>query len=689
MSKKTKLGTISVLYTKKGIKSRISFGADARYNKGMDKHSPLFLVDVAPIVPLGAGGRASFSYLSDADISSGSLLLVPFGRQHVRGVALSCVGISEAPRPMRLKRVSSVLVPSFLTPEQVELAGHISETCLTPLGKTLRHFLPPQVKERVKKTESETIGHGKKRPLRLTAGEKRLAEKLVSKSKKPAFLRMSAQESLRIIAGAARSLPKGSQTLVLVPEILAIPATSEFLRGVFGPDRVAILHSKLAPGAFFSAWERVRSGKADVVIGTRQALFAPFRRLGLAAVLEEAEAVGYKQWDMSPRYDGRRVAETLADMQGAHLVFSGEIPESAVELRVEERSIRIFPSLRPEPDTDVVLVDMRQERWKKNYSIFSEMLRYEIGNVRARGERVLLIASRGGLDTFSVCESCKHIPRCPDCDRALRSSREGHFFCPACAYRTTEFPRCEKCGSMSFRNVGSGTEKIEREAKRFFPGSRVVRVEEASRRKSGSVEEAVAAANEADIVIGTPAVLNAGQLPKVGLVAIMDAENLLSFPDFQADERFVRIVGRAKRSVGSEGRGTFILQSYHPERELFQSVANGTEHAFLAKSSEDRRALRYPPFYTLFRISFRDPDESAASESAERAYALLAPEAERFPDIRVSPPRKPISAKTRGRYERTILVSVARGEGFPEPLSRILRSLPKGWIFDPDPLSLL
>lgn len=655
----------------------------------MDKHPSLFLVDVAPIVPLGAGGRASFSYLSDADISSGSLLLVPFGRQHVRGVALSCVGISEAPRPMRLKHVSSVLVPSFLTPEQIALAAHVSETCLTPLGKTLRHFLPPQVKERVKKAEPETAERGKKRPLRLTTDEKRLVEKLVSKSKKPAFLRMSAAESLRIIAGVARSLLKGSQTLVLVPEILAIPATSEFLRETFGPDRVAVLHSKLAPGAFFSAWERVRSGEADIVIGTRQALFAPFRDLGQVALLEEAEAVGYKQWDMSPRYDGRRVAETLADMHGAHLVFSGEVPESAVELRVEERSIRIFPSLRPESDTDVVLVDMRQERWKKNYSIFSEMLRYEIGNARKRGERVLLIASRGGLDTFSVCESCKHIPRCPDCDRALRSSREGHFFCPACAYRTTEFPRCEKCGSMSFRNVGSGTEKIEREAKRFFPGSRVVRVEEASRRKSGSAEEVVAAANEAGIVIGTPAVLNAGQLPKVSLVAIMDAENLLSFPDFQADERFVRIVGRAKRLAGSEGKGTFILQSYHPERELFQGVSNGTEHAFLVKSSEDRRALRYPPFYTLFRISFRNPDESAASESAERAYALLAPEAERLPDVRISPPRKPISAKTRGRYERTILVSVARGEVFPEPLSRILRSLPKGWIFDPDPLSLL
>ena len=590
---------------------------------------------------------------------------------------------------MRLKRISSVLVPSFLTPEQIAIAGHISETCLTPLGRTLRHFLPSQTKERVKKAEPETAEDGKKRPLRLTAEEKRLADKIVSKSRKPAFLHMPAAPSLRVIAGAIRSLPKGSQSLILVPEILAIPMASEFLRETFGQKRVSVLHSKLAPGAFFAAWERVRSGETDIVIGTRQALFAPFHDLALVALLDEAEAVGYKQWDMSPRYDGRRVAETLAGMHDAHLVFSGEIPESGIELRVEERSIRMLSLVRPEAPTEVVLVDMRQERWKKNYSLFSEMLRYEIGNTRKRGDSVLLIASRGGLDTFSVCESCKHIPRCPDCDRALRSSREGHFFCPACAYRTTEFPRCEKCGSMSFRNVGAGTEKIEREAKRFFPGSRVVRVEEASRRKSGSVEDAVADAREADIIVGTPAVLNVGQLPKVSLVAIMDAENLLSFPDFQADERFVRIVGRAKCLAGSGGKGMFLLQSYHPERELFQSVANGNESAFLAKSSEDRRALRYPPFYTLFRVSFRDPDESAASESAEHAYTLLAHEAEALPLVRVSPPRRPISAKTRGRYERTILISVARGEPFPESLSRTLRSLPKGWIFDPDPLSLL
>lgn len=657
----------------------------------MDNSPLFFLVDVAPLVPLGTGIRASFSYRSETEVALGSLVLVPFGRRQVRGVVLSCTEVSEVPHPMKLKRITSVLVPSFLTPEQIALAAHVSETCLTPLGRTLRHFLPPQTKERAKKPDAETKKEARttKRPLRLTAEEKRLADKIVSKSRKPVFLPLSVEGSLRVLARAIRSLPKGSQALVLVPEILAVPLATQFLRETFGRERVAVLHSKLSPGVFFSAWERVRSGQVDIVLGTRQALFAPFRRLALVVLLEESEAVGYKQWDMSPRYDARRVAETLALMHGAALVLSGEIPGSEARFRARERSIRMLAPLRLEPVADTVLVDMRQERWKKNTSLFSETLRHGIGKARGHGESALLIVSRGGLDTFSVCESCKHIPRCPSCDRALRSSREGHFFCPSCAYRTAEFPRCEQCGSMSFRSVGSGSEKVEREAKRFFPGARIVRVEEASRRKSGSVEDTVEDALEADIIVGTPSVLNMGRLPKVGLVAIMDAENLLSFPDFQADERFVRIVGRAKRRWDARRNGVLILQSYHPERELFRSVAEGREADALEQSLADRRALRYPPFYTLFQVSFRDPEESVAAESAERAYALLAREAEALPAVRISPPRAPIAAKTRGRYERTILVSVPRGEWFPPVLSRVLRSLPKGWTFDPEPLSLL
>lgn len=651
----------------------------------MKKHLPLYLVDVAPIVPLGSGVRASFSYLSETDVLRGSLLLVPFGKRLVRGVALTSTGIAEVPRGMRLKRISAVLSPSFLTSEQLALAGSVSDTCLTPFGRTLRHFLPPQTRERVTGDGSgKKMSEGKKQSLRLSAAEKRLAEKILV-PKKPAFLAMPSWESLRVIAGAVRSLPKGAQSLILVPEILAVPSAEEFLRDTFGRERLAVLHSRLSPGAFFTAWERIRSGEADIVLGTRQAIFAPFRSLGLLAVLDEAETVGYKQWDMSPRYDGRRVAETLASLHGARIVFSGEIPASEIRFRAEERSVRIFRSPHPAPETRTVLVDMRQEHWKKNRSLFSEVLRHEIGEARRRDGSVLLIASRGGLDTFSVCESCRHIPRCPRCDRALRSSREGHFSCPACAYRTRDFPRCERCGSMSFRSVGSGTEKIEREAKRLFPGSRVVRIEESARRKTGSAE----AVTEADILIGTASALSVGRLPKVRLVAIMDAENFLSFPDFQADERFVHVVGRARRLAGSVGRGILVVQAFHPERELFRRVADGTEDAFLEKTLEDRKMLRYPPFYTLFRVSFRDPDESVAEEMADRAYGLLAKVAGTLGDVRVSPPSKPLSPKTRGRYERTIVVSVPRGERFPEPLSRVLISLPKGWIFDPDPLSIL
>lgn len=647
------------------------------------KKTAFFLCDIAPLVPLPYGRRDTYSYLSTEEVPEGSLVSIPFGIRETKGVVLSCGRILPGQETnARLKRITEVIEPSFLTGKQILLARTISEACLTPLGKTFRHFLPTRAKERA--TGIRRTGEIRFRP---DEEEKRLIGDTMSETRR-VFLEASRGKAFRILAGIIRKLPKASQTLILVPERIALPGAERFFSSVFGADQVAVLSSSVSPGTFYTAWEKTRSGKARVVIGTRQALFAPFRKLGLAALLEESEALGYKQWDMSPRYDARKVIETLVSLHGARLVLSGETMSEAISFRKSRKTVRHIITKRPSAPPRIDLINMREERFRKNFSLLSAGLKTAIGGMKTDGIRAILIVSRSGLDRFSVCEECKTVPRCPHCDRALRSTREGHFRCGTCSFRTTTFPRCVSCGSLSFKNIGSGTEKIEQELRRHSPGLDIVRIDERALRNQRSETSLFERALTADVIIGTPSVLNLGTLPKVGLVAILDAENLLSFPDFQTDERFVRMVHRAALAITGIGTGSVMIQTFRPEQELLRNLREGVERTTLDHALEDRKILRYPPFFSLFRIGFHARSEKEAEISAEEVRALFVEGKKPEDDIRVSPVQKPLSPKTRGKYERFVVVSLPAGTPFPAVLSDIL-SKRSDWTFDPDPLSLL
>lgn len=649
-----------------------------------------YFCDVIPVVPIPVRNRQMYSYLSDDAVPEGSLVTIPFGPRTVRGIVASCGKIADGTLPSgRFKNIRSVIRESFLTPRQLELVFAVSETCLTPLGKTLRHFLPAIVKERAGTGPSEGVG----RPLRLTKPEKIAAEAVGTIGiGKTGFLRSDMRSALRIVSGRKRSSKDRGQSLVLVPETVSLPFVERFLTETFGRDRIAVLESRKSAGSFFTAWERIRSGEAETIVGTRQALFAPFRNLSSILVLEEGEVLGYKQWDMSPRYDARRVAETLGSIHGARVVLSGNLP--SLDMTAGMKRGDVVPL--PKPDTTgtvtTTLVNMREERFRKNRSVISEAARSAIADTLAHGKRSILVASRGGLDSFSVCESCKSVPRCPECDRALRSTRDGNFRCPSCSYKTTSFPRCATCGSLSFRNVGSGTEKIGNELRRAFPGARIVRVDEESVRKDKTLRpDAMPVTLEtADILIGTPSVLNAPYLPDTSLVAIMDTDNFLAIPDFRGDERFLRMISLAAGSVRSEdGTGTVLLQTFHPERDFFRKLTEGDLEGPLRNAGKDREALRYPPYGSLFRIGFREREEEKAGHSAEAAYERLSAAVAAIDGASVSRPMKPLIPKVRGRYERLILVTLPPRRPFPGPLADILRSLPGNWTFDPDPLTIL
>ncbi len=644
-----------------------------------------YRLEVAPLSILPLGRSPFFSYLSDEPVAPGTLVAIPFGRQKLQGIVSDCTPLPGRP-PHWMKRITKVLSPEFLTETQLKLAEWISEEYFTPLGKTLKHFIPKQTKERKRPVVTEK----KRKTLTATKSEKEILERFDRLSRGgTAFLDTSSfSDEARILALIAKKgIVKKQQILILVPELTLIPPLFETFSNLFKKDEIAILHSRLADGPFYSAWERIRQDEAKVVIGTRQSLFAPFQKLGTIVMTEEQDG-SYKQWDMSPRYDGRRVATTLVHFTQAKLLLTSRTPSVESIQRIKDGTITDVTPKKPSALGNLSVVNLRLERYRKNYSPLSEELIADLRTVLTEKKQALLYINRQGLSAFSVCERCRTLFRCPDCGHALIGNRDGSFHCLSCGYRTSLFPNCPQCGHLSFRHIGFGTERIEREVLRLFPGAKVFRADGSTMKKPGAAEKLYEkiASGTVDILIGTQMILKGPDLPKLSLVAMIDADSLLSFPDFRADERLFQDILRARIRVAPTGK--VIVQTFHPESTFFQRITGETQETFTERILAERESLRYPPFARLISVFLQDTSEEKTKEKASRLFEELESLAKKEPALRIAPPLPPVAVKRSGTFRSQILIRIPNDTSLFPPLRSLLVRHNKDLIIDVDPLSL-
>lgn len=650
------------------------------------KDQTLYRLEVAPLMILPLARSPFFSYVSDAPVPKGSLVSISFGKQMGEGIVYDAQ-ILPGRKPIWMKYIEAVVVPNFLTDEQCELALAVGEEYFTPLGKVLKHFLPKRVKERVSKN---VVAKKQKRLiLRPTKSERVLLDhSLLQTPQLPLFLDTSlAQDPDRLLSLLAKEVSQSKrQTLIVVPEITLIPLLARALSRYSPADALAVLHSKLSDGAYFSAWERIRSGEAEIIISTRQGLFAPFQNLGLIIITEEQDE-SYKQWDMSPRYHGKRVAEFLAVIHKTTLLFTSGTPSSETLARIESKHLLPLNPIpnHPPAGNRLSVINLRLERYRKNYSPLSLELIQRIDEALTRKEQILLYINRQGLSAFSVCERCKEVFRCKECEHPLVNTEDGGFHCLNCRYVTGSFPSCPSCGHLVFRHVGFGTEKIEREIRKRFPLARVERLDSSTQKVLGSFEKLVenGLAGAIDILIGTQMALKNPPLPNLSLVAMIDADSLLLFPDFQADERLFRDISRALRQTQATVHGRVLVQTFHPEHAFFQRIANDGSALFLQKLVTERRDLSYPPFARFVSLSVQGKSAVEAEKKSKQLREALTPYLD---GLRLYPEKPVERQKRRGLFETQILIRFP--ETLPSALRTFLQKNSKDCIIDIDPLSL-
>lgn len=416
-------------------------------------------------------------------------------------------------------------------------------------------------------------------------------------------------------------LDQGKEAIVLVPEISLTPQMVERFKGRFGDD-VAVLHSRLSNGERYDEWRKIAAGRVKVVIGARSAVFAPFKRLGLVIIDEEHES-SYKQ-EESPKYHAREVAAARGRATGASVVLGSATPSLEswqAAVRGEYRLLVMAERVEGRPLPPVRIVDMRQELYGGNRSMFSKPLHAAIQDRLEKNEQSVLLLNRRGYSTFVMCRSCGYTAGCPHCDISLTYHQtSGMMRCHYCGYAERQPAVCPECGSEHIRYFGTGTQRVEEELARLFPGIRVIRMDVDTTAEKGAHEKLLTQfrKKKGDVLLGTQMVAKGLDFPDVTLVGVITADTMLNLPDFRSSERTFQLLTQV---AGRAGRhhlpGEVFVQTYTPEHYSVAAAGGHDFHRFAAQELEHRARGGYPPYCRLILITLSHTELALLVKTAE------------------------------------------------------------------------
>ncbi|MGE4548574.1 MAG: primosomal protein N' [Intestinibacillus sp.] len=486
---------------------------------------------------------------------------------------------------------------------------------------------------------------------------------------------------IKLIADA---LMADRSAIVLVPEIGLTPQVIRTFVAHFG-DRVAVLHSALSAGERYDSWKKIRSGAARVVIGTRSAVFAPVRNLGVLIVDEEQDGA-YKS-EQSPRYHARDVAKFRAAQSRALLVLGSATPSVESYWGAMQGKYPVFRLTERYLGASlprVVIADMRGAVRQGFGGVVGPVLGAEIEKNLADGQQTILFLNRRGNSRVIGCSMCGWVPECPSCSATLTyHSASGRAMCHYCGYSVKITGFCPDCGSGHLHTETPGTQKVEEELHALYPSARVLRMDADTTATRGAHEKLLGAfgAGRADILLGTQMVTKGLDFEKVTLVGVLDADQSLYAQDYQARERtfslITQVVGRAGRRF-NEGRA--VIQTYSPEHPVILAAARQDYESFYETEIEQRGALLYPPVAQLLVLTASGEVEQQVLASLLRLKTRLEGLMEgQFRDIRC-PVLGPAAAgvlRVSGRYRYHLSLRCPDNKQRRALISGVLREFQK------------
>lgn len=496
------------------------------------------------------------------------------------------------------------------------------------------------------------------------------------------------------LRAAANAVEQGKQVLMLVPEIALTAQLVKRFQAWFG-NNIAVAHSKLSQNERGDVWYRMRTGDAQVLIGVRSAVFAPFENLGLVIIDEEHES-SYKQ-EERPNYHARDVALQRCKNTGSPLVLGSATPDlctyyAALFGKYTHLHLTHRPNGSQLPKVDIV--DMRKELQEKNYGVLSRKLQQALVQTAAEGEQAIVLLNRRGHSTFVMCRDCGESIVCPHCAVALvYHKKEERLFCHYCGNTATIPTECPKCHSRRIKYFGTGTEKAEAQLAEL-PEVRVLRMDQDSTAAKFAHEEILRrfAAGERNVLIGTQMVAKGHDIPNVTLVGVLSADSSLNLPDYRATERTFSLLTQAAGRAGRGDRpGHVIFQTYDADNNIIQLAAKQDYDTFARSELMAREDFFYPPFSQMLKLTIWDKDEAAALALAQKIVFFLQLKQQEglLEDTMIAGPFPALVAKVRDMFRYNILIKAKNMNPVKELLLASEFKEQPNLYFDVDPASVI
>ncbi len=466
------------------------------------------------------------------------------------------------------------------------------------------------------------------------------------------------------------AIDRGRQVLFLLPEIALTTQIIHRLRKNFGA-RVGVYHSRFNSGEKVEIYKAVMEenpadgwSKFDIILGARSSVFLPFSRLGLVVIDEEHDP-SFKQTEIAPRYNGRDAAIFLARMHGARVLLGSATPAletfynvsrgkyAKVELLERYSGIEL-------PETNVV--DIKEAaRQGEMKSHFSSILLQHLKECLARGEQAILFQNRRGFSLRLECNQCQWMPMCKNCDVTLVYHKKiNQLRCHYCGYVSRIPERCPDCGSMQVKMKGFGTEKVEEELSLMLPGARIARMDLDTTKAKNALQQIISdfENRKIDILVGTQMVTKGLDFDHVSLVSILNADNMLSYPDFRSAERSYQLMAQVSgRSGRKNKRGLVIIQTRQPKHIIIQQVVENDYQGMYDRQLGERQRFGYPPFTRLILVKLKHRE----SDFLNKASAFLASELRKVFGNNILGPEYPIISKIMNLYIKHIMIKIGTG----------------------------
>ena len=648
----------------------------------------MYVIEVIPLTILPSNVPQLLSYFYNRKLEKGAIVEIPFGNRKIQAAVVASNPLEDQKIILKktgfqLKKISNVIseVPQ-ISNNQFKTALWLSGCYYAPLGYCLKTVLPSFFLKKDHETtiSPETPPQGDA----LNRSRRRLA--------KPLFLLANAKETLDNILPFIKNVAGGQGQVALI-----VPDTSTmeyFYKNLAQNYDVVKISSALSNKNLYGAWKRISSGRTEIILGTRQALFMPFKNLKLL-VIDDVLHEFYKS-DMTPKYNTPDLAKTIANIYEARIVFISTISGVENYYRLKNKEYDLLDETKPR--SLVKIIDMVGEIKSGNFSLFSREFKNQILaliNPSNQKKKILIFSPRRGYSGVLVCQNCGYAIKCKECGIAFRVHKTTDLVlvCHHCS-RSLKMPEnCPNCNGLKLKTAGpAGTQKIYDEIQKLIAVNNIdkisVQILDADVIKNETEEEDIT--NEVEkphtsILIATQMIFSHRYDMRFDLVGVLNADSLISYPDFRTEER---LFYQIEKLLDFQPKN-MVLQTYNPENETILTASAGNYKDFYNKELEIRKVFSYPPYSRLIKLTFRHKYKDKASYEARILSGKLKMAIAQMglaQKVKLIDSYPSFVEKERGLFAYNIVLKILpEMENFRD----ILKFVPSNWSVDVDPRSII